>query len=133
MVYLGTKHHTYVPPNTPGAVQDPQQHGMAWSVKWVIEDQTNGDPGLNYDASKGPVVAPWIAWGPYFWSDGPTPRAYDGFHFDCSDVYNFLARDGDFSHPGKFGIEKQAGLLFDFFRSDSTAIPWYYGSGSARS
>ena len=133
MVYLGTKHHTYVPPNTPGAVQDPGQHDMAWSVKWVIEDQVNGNPGLNYDASKGPVVAPWIAWGPYFWSDGPTPRAYDGFHFDCRDVSNFLARDGDFSHPGKFGIEKQAGLLFNFFRTDSTATPWYYGSGRARS
>ena len=133
MVYLGTKHHTYVPPNTPRAVQDPQQHDLAWSVKWVIEDQINGDPGLNYDAPKGPVVAPWIAWAPYFWSDGPTPRAYDGFHFDCRDVSNFLARDGDFSHPGKFGVEKQAGLLFNFFRTDSTATPWYYGSGSAKS
>jgi hypothetical protein len=133
MVYLGTKHHTYVPPNTPGAAQDPQQHGLAWSVKWVIEDQINGDPGLNYDPSKGPVVAPWIAWGPYFWSDGPTPRAYDGFHFDCHDVYNFLAGNDDFTHPGKFGIEKEAGLLFDFFRNDSTATPWYYGSGSASS
>jgi hypothetical protein len=133
MVYLGTKHHTYYPPNTPGAVQDPQQHDVAWSVKWVIEDQINGEPGLNYHPSKGSVVAPWIAWGPYFWSDGPTPRAYDGFHFDCGDVSNFLARDGDFTHPGKFGIEKEAGLLFDFFRTDSTATPWYYGSGSARS
>jgi hypothetical protein len=38
---------------------------------------------------------------------------------------NFLARDGDFSRPGKFGTEKQAGLLFDFFRTDSTATPWH--------
>jgi hypothetical protein len=114
-------------------VQDPQQHNLAWSAKWVIEEQLKGDSALNYSPSNGPVVAPWVAWGPYFWSDGPTPRAYDGFHFDCRDVYNFLAGNGDFSHPGKFGIEKEAGLLFDFFRTDATASSWYYGLTRSRS
>jgi hypothetical protein len=126
VAYLGTKHHTYVPPKTPGAVQDPQQHDEAWAVKWVIEDQINGDPSLNYDPTRGPVVAPWVAWGPYFWSDGPTPRAYDGFHYDCDDVANFFANDGDFTHPGRNGVSKEAGLLLDFLKSDSTATPWYY-------
>ena len=126
MVYLGSKHHTYVPPSTPGAVQDPQQHDLAWAVKWVVEDQINGNPSLNYDPAKGPVVAPWVAWGPYFWSDGPTPRAYDGFHYDCEDTQNFFANNGDFTHPGRNGVFKEAGLLLDFLKSDSTAAPWYY-------
>ena len=126
IVYLGSKHHTYVPPSTPGAVQDPQQHDLAWAVKWVVEDQINGDPSLNYDPAKGPMVAPWVAWGPYFWSDGPTPRAYDGFHYDCEDTQNFFANNGDFTHPGRNGVFKEAGLLLDFLKSDSTAAPWYY-------
>ena len=39
-------------------------------MKWLIADQIAGKPELNFDAAKGPVRSPWIAWGPDLWADG---------------------------------------------------------------
>src|SRR5262245_45417432 len=47
---------------------EPWCYEYGFSTKWLIEAQLNGDPDLNYDPAKGPVVAPWLAWGPYLWA-----------------------------------------------------------------
>jgi hypothetical protein len=47
-------------------------------VRWLIQDQIEGDAALNYDASRGPVKAPLLMWGHYLWADGTTPRQSDG-------------------------------------------------------
>lgn len=113
---------------------EPYAYEQGFAVKWLIEDQLGGDPSLNYDANKGPVEAPWIAWGPYAWADGLTPRS-DGLTWLCSD----LQPDG--THPSTAGAQKNAGLLLNFFRSDTTARTWYlaaptpvvYGHGKTTS
>ena len=89
-------------------------------VKWVIEDQIKGAPDLNYDPARGPVKAPWLSWGPYFWSypDG-APRHHDGFVWTSADV----APDG--LHPSLSGLTKYANMLLHQMTTDRlrNAIP----------
>jgi len=108
-----------------GGPIEPWNHDAAWGVKWVIEDQINGDPDLNYDPARGPVKAPWLSWGPYFWSypDG-TPRDYDGFIWTRADV----AEDG--LHPSLSGLTKYATMLLNQMFTDPTATPWFVKPGA---
>ncbi len=100
---------------------EPYAYESGFSVRWVIEDQLRG-AGLNYDPTAGPVVAPWIAWGPYLWTDGMTGRK-DGLTWSCSDV-----RSDDGTHPSTSGSQKVAQALLDFVHSDPTARLWFSGS-----
>lgn len=97
---------------------EPEAYQSGFAVKWLIEDQINGDPALNYDPTKGSVVAPWLAWGPYMWADGEMPRS-DGLIWLCSDFVD------DGTHPSNSGADKVAGMLQSFFRSEETAVSWY--------
>ncbi len=90
-----------------------------FSVKWLIEEQLAGSPALNFDPSAGPVEAAWLAWGPYLWADGLTPRS-DGLTWECAD---FSATDG--THPSASGREKVANMLVGFFTGDPTAASWF--------
>lgn len=94
-----------------------------FAVKWLVEDQFNGDPRLAYTGSNPP--APWIAWGPYFWADGLTPRS-DGLTWACSD-YN-----DDGIHPSLSARQKIANLLLNFFKSDSTARLWFLNPATSQ-
>jgi hypothetical protein len=98
---------------------EPYAYESGFSVKWLIEEQLAGDPRYNFDPAMGGVNAPWIAWGPYLWADGLTPRG-DGFTWECAD---FDPNDG--THPSNSGRAKVANLLLDFFRSDPTTVPWF--------
>ena len=99
---------------------EPFNHDTAWGVKWVIEDQIKGDPDLNYDPARGPVKAPWLSWGPYFWSypDG-TPRKHDGLVWTKADV----AADG--LHPSLSGLTNYANMFLHQMAIDPTATPWF--------
>jgi hypothetical protein len=92
--------------------------------KWLIEDQINDDPDLNYDPTKGTVQAPWMSWGPYLWADGLAPRS-DGLTWLCDDF-----RD-DGTHPSDLGASKVANMLLDFFKTDSTAREWFLATATA--
>ena len=95
---------------------EPYAYESAFSVKWLIEQQINGDTSLSYNPQQ--FRAPWLAWGPYLWTSGPTARA-DGLQWFPADV----ATDG--THPSDAGRRKVANLLLDFFSSDETASPWF--------
>jgi hypothetical protein len=98
---------------------EPYAYEMSFAVKWAIQDQINGASNLNYDSSKGAVVAPWMAWGPYYWSNGMLGRS-DGLVWNCAD----FSSDG--THPSsQFGQLKVATALLNFLKTDNTTIPWY--------
>jgi PKD repeat protein len=117
LVYLSSRTRAYVA----GAGLNPEPYAFetGFAVKWLIEDQINGDPNLNFDPAKGPVVAPLISWGPYLWVDGTVPRA-DNLTWLCSDL------ETDFTHPSATGgVPKVAHQLVAFFKTDPTATPWF--------
>jgi hypothetical protein len=103
---------------------EPYAYQSGFSVKWVVQQQLDGDPGLNYDPANGPVEAPWIAWGPYLWADGLNPRS-DGLIWQCTDFQS------DGTHPSDTGRTKVAERLLQFFTTDSTATPWFLAGASS--
>ncbi|MFN7974306.1 MAG: DNRLRE domain-containing protein [Acidobacteriota bacterium] len=98
---------------------EPQAFESGFSVKWLIEDQINGDPTINYDPANGPVEAPLLLWGPYLWADGTNPRS-DGLVWLASDL------TGDGVHPSYAGEVKVAGMLTSFFHGEPSAQPWWW-------
>ena len=95
----------------------PYESGFAYAT--VIEDQINGDPALNYNPANGPVMAPWLSWGPYIWANGLNPRS-DGLTWSCQDIAN------DGTHPSSpQGRDKTAGLIVNDFKFDDTIVPWF--------
>ena len=91
---------------------EPHAYETAFSVKWAIARQIAGDAELSLDR------VPWIAWGPYIWTDGVKGRA-DGLKFTREDV----GPDG--THPSDSGRAKVARLLLDFLIAEPTARPWF--------
>jgi hypothetical protein len=102
-----------------GLSPEPAAFETGFAVKWMIERQINGSPDLNYDPGRGPVVAPFLSWGPYLWIDGLNARS-DGMTWPQSD----LARDC--THPSAAGRRVVAGMLINFFKTDSTSR-WFVG------
>ncbi len=131
IIYSSTKGAMYMSatatknPEFIGGPIEPFNHDAAWGVKWVIEDQINGALDLNYDPARGPVKAPWLSWGPYFWSypDG-APRRHDGLVWSIADV----AADG--LHPSLSGLTKYANMLLHQMTTDPTATPWFLKPGA---
>jgi hypothetical protein len=98
---------------------EPYAYEVGFAVKWAIQDQLNGNANLNYNPALGPVVAPWMSWGTYYWSNGLLGRS-DGLVWDCED----FSADG--THPSStFGQLKVASAILRFLKTDDTTIPWY--------
>lgn len=97
---------------------EPYAYESGFAVKWLIEEQLAGVDSLNFDPAAGPVVAPWLAWGPYLWADGLAGRA-DGLTWPCAS----FASDG--THPAAAARALVADSLLAFFRSDPAATPWF--------
>ncbi len=102
---------------------EPYAYESGFAVKWLIEDQIDGDPGLNHDPAQGPIMAPWIDWGAYTWADGLQPRS-DGLIWTLQDY----ATDG--THPSDSGSRKVARLLLDAFRVNPTSR-WLFRQGAS--
>ena len=98
---------------------EPYSYETGFAVKNAIQDQINGNANLNFDPTKGPVKAPWIDWGPYYWANGLLPRG-DGLVWTCQD----LQSDG--THPSDpVGRVKVSTQLLNFLKSDDTASIWF--------
>lgn len=97
---------------------EPYAYESGFAVKWLIEQQIKGEPSLNYDSAKGEVKAPWLSWGPYLWAKGGAKGSH-GLTYEESDF------GGDGTHPSKSGQRKVAEQLLKFFKTDSTAKPWF--------
>jgi hypothetical protein len=119
IMYLASRTRAYTNANPSAPNPEPYAFESGFSVRWVIEDQLKLTNNLNYNPTNGPVVAPWLSWGPYLWADGTTPRG-DGFIWECADLHS------DFMHPStNGGVPKVALQLHAFFKTDPTATPWY--------
>ena len=103
---------------------EPYAYESAFSVRWLIEQQIKGEPGLNYDPAKGRVKSPLLLWGPYLWADGVKGRTSDDLVWKRED----LAGDG--THPSASGREKVARMLVDFLKSHPTAKSWFVKKSS---
>jgi hypothetical protein len=101
---------------------EPYAYEYGFSVKWAIQAQIDEmrsgktDPiAGDLDYKKG--VAPWIAWGPYLWTDGDVPRS-DGLTWKATEF------QPDGTHPNKDGVNKIAHMLMDFF-TNSPYAAWF--------
>jgi hypothetical protein len=101
-----------------GVDPEPYAYESAFGVRLAVQNQIAGDPALNDNPASGKVVAPVVAWGPYFWADGATPRA-DGFSWQRSDFFP------DGVHPAASGQVKAAKILQNFFATDPSARSWF--------
>jgi len=99
---------------------EPWSFESGFAVKNAIQDQINGNANLNFNSANGPVKAPWIDWGPYYWANGMNPRAVDGLVWTCQDL------TGDGTHPSDpIGRVKVATQLLNYLKSDNTASIWF--------
>ncbi|WP_420630597.1 hypothetical protein [Candidatus Leptofilum sp.] len=116
IVYLSSR--TYGGYATIDLNPEPHAYQSAFAVKWLIEEQIEGDAGLNFNSNNGSVTAPWLSWGPYLWADGIANEG-SGFVWEQSD----FSYDG--THTSPSGQAKVAGLLYYFLHTDETAVPWF--------
>jgi hypothetical protein len=100
---------------------EPYAYESGFSVRWLIEEQLQGSPALNFDPKKGKVMFPWLSWGPYLWANG-TKNNKDGLSYEASD----FGPDG--THHAASGVDKLGRRLLQFFTSDSTTRPWLCAS-----
>lgn len=101
---------------------EPYAFETGFAVKWLVESQIEQAAGADPDAIARDLdydtVSPWLAWGPYMWADGLTPRS-DGLIWECEDFRN------DGVHPSVSGEEKVARLLLRFFAESPFSNPWF--------
>ena len=123
MVFLASRIYAgYAPPLSLN--NEPFAYQSGFAVKWLIAAQiaqmSNG--GVPVDARAGDLnygtVAPWIAWGPYLWANGTTPRS-DGLTWIPSDFGD------DLTHPSGDGIAKVGHYLMDYFAGSPYTKCWF--------
>lgn len=102
---------------------EPTAFENAFAVRWLLEKQINGDPGLNFDPSLGATPVSYLSWGPYLWIDGLNPRS-DGRTWPLSNVVST-----DCVHPTAAGNQAVADMLMEFFKSDPTTTGWFLNPG----
>ena len=95
---------------------EPYAYYSGWSIKWLIEEEIKKTKCL---ADCKHDTKPFLAWGPYLWADGTNKRD-DGTFWTMED---FVEKDR--THPSAEGVQKVAGMLFDFFTTDQTAKYWF--------
>jgi hypothetical protein len=118
IAYIASRTHAYT--TSLGSISpEPYAYEEGFGVQWVVQDQINRVGNINYDPAYGPVVAPYINWGPYLWADGTRS---DGFNWISTDVA------GDGVHPTASGVNKIARALLAFLKADPTAAPWFLRS-----
>ncbi len=105
LVYLSSR--TYGGYATTQLNPEPYAYQSGFAVKWLVQERIEGK-----------LKGPWLAWGPYLWTDGTKGRR-DGLTWTCEDV----REDG--THPSASGRQKVAAQLVRFFETSPTARPWF--------
>jgi hypothetical protein len=109
---------------------EPYAYEYGFSVKWLVQAQIDQQRTGTIDPRAGDLdpesVAPWIAWGPYFWADGLNPRS-DGLIWTREDF------EDDGTHKSRLGEEKEASMMLAFFKQEPTARLWFLAPDRRRS
>jgi hypothetical protein len=106
LVYVSSR--TYAGYASTSLNPEPYAYDSGFAVKWLVLDRIAGR-----------LRGPWLAWGPYLWTNGERGRK-DGLVWTCADV-----RASDGTHPSPSGQQKVAQLLLRFFSTNATARPWF--------
>lgn len=118
-IYAGyAKPHTLDP--------EPFAYEYGFSTKWLVEAQIQQERTGTVDDTAGPMSyssAPWIAWGPYFWASGRTPRN-DGLTWVPED-YSLK----DMTHPSPSAVAKVSDMMVNFYLH-SPYSPWFTAGGN---
>jgi len=107
---------------------EPYAYETGFAVKWVVQAQIDQiQQNRVVDARAGDLDyrtgAPWLAWGPYLWANGMTPRS-DGRIWTIGDLEN------DGTHPSQSGEQKVGAMLLDFFKTSPVSSCWFLAGGS---
>jgi hypothetical protein len=101
---------------------EPFAYESAFAVKWAVGAQIRQMRTGEVDPRAGNLdygsVAPWMAWGPYLWANGPYARL-DGLRWLRAD----FAPDG--THPSNPGRQKVGSLLLAFFKTAPQTSCWF--------
>ena len=125
VMYITSSPYTGYAPSNKKQEQEPYAYETAFAAQDVIADQISGAPALNYNPALGPVVAPWLSWGPYYWTNGLRGRN-DGFVWPCQDSQT------DGTHPSDpYGTDEVADALLHFYKTDDSTTPWFLVQGAA--
>jgi hypothetical protein len=117
---------------------EPYAFEYGFSSKWAIEAQIlQADRGGAPDPTAGDLSytsAPWTAWGPYIWADGPVPRL-DGFKWcDVTFAASYprnspCGKEQDFEadglHGNTLGDTKVAAAIWTFFTTSPETSGWF--------
>lgn len=110
---------------SPGTLNpEPFAFEYGFSTKWLIEAQINQIRTGQIDPTAGDLsytVAPWLAWGPYFWTSGPAKRS-DGLSWLPDEYIQ------DLTHPGNLGTLQVSTQMIQFYLT-SAFSPWFTAGG----
>jgi len=123
--------NTATPPNQLNP--EPYAYEIGFSIKWLVDSQIRQIRGGAPDANAGDLdyrnrTAPWIAWGPYLWANGTTPRS-DGLVWENRDLrypYSSGSNVNECTHPSVYGEQKVAGMLLGFMKT-TPYTNWFLG------
>lgn len=105
---------------------EPFAYESGFAVKWLVEAQvrqgTSGPPDPRAGDLRPGIAAPWLAWGPYLWANGTTPRA-DGLTWMASDFAS------DNTHPNTGARQKVGAMLLAFMKTSPFARCWFLSGG----
>ena len=115
VIYLASR--IYAGYATGGLNPEPYAYESAFVARWLIQDQIKGVSELAFEGDDPKAAV--LLWGPYFWSDGTTPRKSDGLVWKREDFA------GDGVHPSQSGRRKVADMMLKFYTTDELAKSWF--------